>query len=150
MPAKIDMIDKKFNRLTVLSESVVDSHGQITYICRCECGNIVEGIRGRDLRSGNTKSCGCLNKEKYVERINKNTVNHSNISYIKSKKLSVRNTTGVGGVCPTKRGLYRATIGHKGKQIYLGEFSKLEDAVKARKDAEKIYFDSVLCKNNLT
>lgn len=149
MPAKIDMIDKKFNRLTVLSESVADSHGQITYTCRCECGNIVEGIRGRDLRSGNTKSCGCLNKEKYVERINKNTVNHSNISYIKSKKLSVRNTTGVRGY-PTKRGLYRATIGHKGKQIYLGEFSKLEDAVKARKDAEKIYFDSVLCENNLT
>lgn len=150
MPAKIDMIDKKFNRLTVLSESVADSHGQITYTCRCECGNIVEGIRGRDLRSGNTKSCGCLNKEKYVERINKNTVNHSNISYIKSKKLSVRNTTGVRGVCHTKRGLYRATICHKGKQIYLGEFSKLEDAVKARKDAEKIYFDSVLCENNLT
>lgn len=150
MPAKIDMIGKKFNRLTVLSESVADSHGQITYTCRCERGNIVEGIRGRDLRSGNTKSCGCLNKEKYVERINKNTVNHSNISYIKSKKLSVRNTTGVRGVCPTKRGLYRATIGHKGKQIYLGEFSKLEDAVKARKDAEKIYFDSVLCENNLT
>lgn len=86
MPAKIDMIDKKFNRLTVLSESVADSHGQITYTCSCECGNIVEGIRGRDLRSGNTKSCGCLNKEKYVERINKNTVNHSNISYMKSKK----------------------------------------------------------------
>lgn len=109
MPAKIDMIDKKFNRLTVLSESVSDSHGQITYTCSCECGNIVEGIRGCDLRSGNTKSCGCLNKEKYVERINKNTVNHSNISYIKSKKLSVRNTTGVREVCPTKRGLYRAT-----------------------------------------
>ncbi len=54
MPAKIDMIDKKFNRLTVLSESGTDSYGQITYTCRCECGDIVEGIRGRDLRSGNT------------------------------------------------------------------------------------------------
>lgn len=54
MPAKIDMIDNKFNRPTVLSESVADSHGQITYTCRCECGDIVEGIRGRDLRSGNT------------------------------------------------------------------------------------------------
>lgn len=76
-------------------------------------------------------------------------MNHSNISYIKSKKLSVRNTTGVRGVCPTK-GLYRATISYKGKQIYLGKFSRFEDTVKARKDTEKIYFDSVLCKNNLT
>lgn len=150
MPAKIELIDKQFNRLTVLSECGKGTYGQITYTCRCECGNIVEGIRGRDLRSGNTKSCGCLNKEKYVERIKKNTVNHSNISYIKSKKLSVRNTTGVRGVCPTKRGLYRATIGYKGQQIYLGEFSKLEDAVKSRKDAEKIYFDSVLIENNVT
>lgn len=150
MPAKIEMIDKKFNRLTVLSESGKDTSGQITYTCRCECGNIVEGIRGRDLRSGNTKSCGCLNEEKYIERIRKNTVNHSNIPYIKSKKVSVRNTTGVRGVCPTKRGRYRAVIGHKGKQIYLGEFSKFEDAVQARKTAEKIYFDSVLSENDVT
>lgn len=36
MPAKIDMIDKKFNRLTVLSESGTDSYGQITYTCRVD------------------------------------------------------------------------------------------------------------------
>lgn len=30
--------------------------------CRCECGNIVS-IRGADLRSGNTKSCGCVKSE---------------------------------------------------------------------------------------
>lgn len=77
------MTDKKFNRLTVLSESGRDTYRQITYTCRCECGNIVVGMRSRDLRSGNTKSCRCLNEEKYVERIRKNTMNHL-IYYISS------------------------------------------------------------------
>lgn len=31
----------------------------VRWICQCECGNI-KSIRGSSLKSGNTKSCGCL------------------------------------------------------------------------------------------
>ena len=36
--------------------------GNIVYECRCQCGNITH-VRGSLLRSGNTKSCGCLREE---------------------------------------------------------------------------------------
>lgn len=58
----IDMIGKKFGKLTVLSrgndEIKKDGSHVIQYICECECGNIVE-VRGTFLRSGHTTSCGC-------------------------------------------------------------------------------------------
>lgn len=44
-------------------------------------------------------------------------------------------------------GRWRAYIGHKGKQIFLGEFSSKEDAIRARKEGEKKYFTSVLEEN---
>ena len=141
MPAKIDMTGKKFHRLTVIREAGRDNSGQVLWECRCDCGNI-SIVRGRDLRSGVTKSCGCLDLEKSVDRIKKETVNRSNPSRIKSKKLSMLNTSGVKGVCPTKTGRWRAYIGHKGKQVFLGEYSQKEDAVQARA-AEEIIFESL-------
>ena len=35
--------------------------------CRCDCGNIKD-IKSEALKSGDTKSCGCLNIEKRKER----------------------------------------------------------------------------------
>ena len=101
-------------------------------------------MRGRDLRSGGTKSCGCLDLENAVERIKAQTVNHSNPAAIKTKKLSTHNTSGIRGVCPTKRGAWRAYIGHKGKQIYLGEYTDIKGAISARKAGEEKYQSPIL------
>ena len=49
------MINKKFNRLTVLSENIIKTK----YDCVCDCGKKVT-VLGSDIRSGHTKSCGCL------------------------------------------------------------------------------------------
>lgn len=145
MPAKIDLTGKTFHRLKVVKEFGRDAWGQVLWECECSCGSDKKVIvTGNDLKRGNTKSCGCLNREKKVETIKKQTVNHSNINVIKSKKISKKNTSGIRGVCPTKNGRWRAYIGHKGKNIFLGEFSRKEDAVKARKKAEEKYFVSVL------
>lgn len=58
-----DMIGKKFNRLTVLEECEERTKDRKkVYKCVCECGNIVNVI-GKNLRNGNTKSCGCLKHE---------------------------------------------------------------------------------------
>lgn len=59
------------SRLIVLKE--VESHitkgGNriVQYLCQCECGNQVI-VRGCNLRNGNTKSCGCIAREKIIQR----------------------------------------------------------------------------------
>lgn len=57
-PVKIGEI---FGKLTVLEKTVVKKGRQL-YICQCECGN-KKAIRGSDLRSKRTRSCGCIQVE---------------------------------------------------------------------------------------
>ena len=58
---KVDMIGKRFSRLLVLEEAGREYSGYL-YKCRCDCGAVLT-VRGASLRSGNTKSCGCLLRE---------------------------------------------------------------------------------------
>lgn len=55
-----------FNRLTVIERSG-SAGGQAAYLCLCECGND-SIVRSNDLRTGNTKSCGCYNLEQIAIR----------------------------------------------------------------------------------
>lgn len=59
------MIGQTFGRLTVLAEASkrvgADGRARRTYACQCECGTIL-GVLAQSLASGNTKSCGCLNR----------------------------------------------------------------------------------------
>lgn len=58
---KINIIGKKFSKLTVLEECKErDKHNKIMYKCKCDCGKIVI-VNGNNLRVGNSKSCGCMN-----------------------------------------------------------------------------------------
>lgn len=57
MGAKLDLRGQRFGRLTVLEEGKHTQSG-IYWKCRCECGNIKE-VRGRELRNGLIKTCGC-------------------------------------------------------------------------------------------
>jgi len=55
--------------------------------------------------------------------------------------LNKNNSSGVTGICWWKRdGKWRARIYVNGKEIHLGLFAKKEDAITARKDAEKKYY----------
>lgn len=61
MPAKIDLTGKKFGKLTVLKESENKINGRVSWICKCSCGNDEQIIvSSNSLRTGNTKSCGCI------------------------------------------------------------------------------------------
>jgi hypothetical protein len=58
-----DMAGQKFGRLLVLRRGpTTSSKGAASWICRCECGT-ERNVLGESLRSGNTQSCGCLQKE---------------------------------------------------------------------------------------
>ena len=57
------MIDRKFGRLLVLEYSgrqLNSNHSR--WLCFCECGNQCI-VSGKTLRSGETRSCGCLRAE---------------------------------------------------------------------------------------
>ena len=52
----------RFGRLEVIEMSHVDKSGKAFWICKCDCGN-KKIVSGDKLRSGKTKSCGCLQAE---------------------------------------------------------------------------------------
>lgn len=66
-----DLTGKTFGRLTVLdrAEDYVYPSGckERMWRCKCECGNEVV-VRGKRLRNGTTKSCGCIRREMMCER----------------------------------------------------------------------------------
>lgn len=67
MPAFQDLTGKVFGRLTVLERAENNRDKNVKYRCRCKCGN--ERVVYRNaLATGKTKSCGCLNREKMIER----------------------------------------------------------------------------------
>lgn len=57
-----NLIGKKFERLLVLKRASNGPSGQSRWLCICDCGRnrIVYGI---SLNSGNTKSCGCFQRQ---------------------------------------------------------------------------------------
>lgn len=70
MAKLINLIGKRFGRLSPIKVVGKDKWGDYRWLCMCSCGN-EKIISGNSLRNGNTKSCGCLNREKII-RINKN------------------------------------------------------------------------------
>lgn len=55
---KIDLVGMIFGRLTVIGPHE-SKNGRTMWECQCECGNTIVA-RSENLKSGNTKSCGCL------------------------------------------------------------------------------------------
>lgn len=62
MGAFIDLTGQKFGKLTVIKR--VDNKGEkVAWQCICDCGKHTI-VTGTALKSGNSKSCGCLKLEK--------------------------------------------------------------------------------------
>lgn len=66
----INLIGRTFGRLLVKNREGRDTTGGITWMCVCSCRNY-KAIAGRSLRSGETRSCGCLQKELIGNRARK-------------------------------------------------------------------------------
>lgn len=64
-----NLIGKRFGKLTVIKLSYIE--GKISkWLCKCDCGNEKE-ILAKNLKKGRTLSCGCLAKQKRLEKITK-------------------------------------------------------------------------------
>lgn len=57
----VNLVGKRYGRLTVIEETKKRSHHHIVWKCMCDCGNFVE-ISSHDLIT--RKSCGCIREEK--------------------------------------------------------------------------------------
>lgn len=69
----IDETGNTYGRLIVIEKlDKKDSDGRNLFRCRCACGNEIE-TAGKRLRSGITRSCGCLQKEKALQTLKNKT-----------------------------------------------------------------------------
>lgn len=62
MSKPIDLTNQTFNRWTVISRAPNNKRGETMWNCVCECGK-KKIVSGYSLRSGSSKSCGCLQRE---------------------------------------------------------------------------------------
>ena len=66
---------QKFNRLTALQPTNFrNTNGSVFWDCICDCGNMAK-VTTSSLRSGHTKSCGCLHIEQAIKTC-KNKATH--------------------------------------------------------------------------
>lgn len=57
-----NLLNQTFGRLRVIERAESTSAGKSRWKCKCECGNEAF-VTADDLKSGHTKSCGCLHRE---------------------------------------------------------------------------------------
>ncbi len=64
---RIDMKGRRCGRLLVLSFCAPVGDGRAKWLCLCDCGKQVS-VLGKHLRCGNTRSCGCIQREVVAHR----------------------------------------------------------------------------------
>lgn len=149
---KKDFSGEKYGSLTLLKKIKGETH--TLYLCECECGNKIT-TEFSSIKRGATSSCGCKKKQvssktglenikKAKEGLKKFQVENTNLKNLNNIPLS-NNTSGAKGVYLHKpSGTWMARINFKRKPIHLGNFKEKEDAIKARKKAEEIYFHPII------
>lgn len=58
----VDLTGNVYGKLTVISKEKKKRGHKPTWLCKCECGNMVS-VTGSNLQTGHTGSCGCSRKE---------------------------------------------------------------------------------------
>lgn len=139
------------NGITLLEKTDKKRRNAYLWKCRCRCGNIfyAEGYR---IANSEIKSCGCSKKvfreanlKKARNKLNTKFVDGTFLPLLNNEKMNAKNKYGHVGI--SKRGnKYIARITIARKTINLGSYTVLEDAIKARKEAEEKYYKSIIDK----
>ena len=105
---RLDISGQRFGRLTAV-KNLGSNHGRCNiWLCKCDCGNEVK-IPTDSLRSGNTKSCGCLRDE---------LISHVNAKHNKSKCNRLYNVwVGMRQRCNDKNHKSYANYGGRGISV---------------------------------
>ena len=148
----MDLGEHRYGRLLVLhaaSQEEIETLGKKTFedpwLCRCDCGKICI-CEKENLRSGRTKSCGCLLKEQRKINMKKaiHFVDGTCVELLANRRSGRGNRSGHLGVYQREGQRWRAEIGFQGKRYNLGTYDSIEDAVEARKQAEQNMYQPFL------
>ena len=148
-----DLTKRQFGRLTVIypTDQRDPNNGSVIWHCKCQCNNEID-VSATDLTRMRVSSCGCLAEDvqsqsghKVGQFVKDNFCKDgTNIKNLTSK-IPKNNTSGYKGVSyDKKRCKWTAQIVFQSKSYYLGRYDKKEDAVEARKLAEKELFEKYL------
>lgn len=144
---RLDLTGERYGRLLVLGPAREDGQEGMYWECLCDCGKRCVGHKER-LRSGLTRSCGCLQREQ--RKKNMETAIHfvegTCLERIACRKKASNNTSGRRGVYRRENDRWRAVIGFQGKVYNLGTFRSFEEAAAARKEAEERLYDPFIRK----
>lgn len=77
MPKRINIKGERYGRLVVI-KSLKDKNGKTRWRCRCDCGQ-VKDTGTHQLRGGNTRSCGCLTRERLNAKPTRRTHGYTGI-----------------------------------------------------------------------
>jgi hypothetical protein len=69
MPPRIDLTGQTFSRLTVIELAGHNRRGKLLWRCTCSCDGREVVVATNDLRRGNSRSCGCLSRERSGNRV---------------------------------------------------------------------------------
>lgn len=86
----INEIGHKYGKLLVIARGKSKNTKNATWICKCDCGTIIE-VLGKSLRQGHTTSCGCVKST--GERLISNFLMNHNINFI--QQYSFNDLTGI-------------------------------------------------------
>jgi 5-methylcytosine-specific restriction endonuclease McrA len=84
-----ELVGQKFGRLTVIAKHSQNNSSDWHYLCKCTCGN-EKVIVGFSLKNGDTKSCGCYNRDVTINR-NKLNVGEASPKWKGDSKISPQN-----------------------------------------------------------
>ena len=147
---KNDLTGRRIGRLTVIGLS--DRYGSRgnrqtqLWECRCDCGGTT--YKATDtLTNPDISMCRACAAEYGITqaRTNLGYGGGTQITKIRNCSAASKNASGVrGAYLDRKTGKYRARLKFKGTLYDLGSFTRLEDAVKARRRGEEEFFDPFL------
>lgn len=138
----VDLVGRRFGKLTVLRFAHFKNNYPYWH-CKCDCGT-EKIVYQHNLLSGTTSSCGCARSSNGKKYHDKNLTYYDGVIIEKAAARTTpkNNTSGFRGVSYVKKtNKWRAKLIFKGVRYELGHYYDLEDAIKARLDAEEIIDD---------
>lgn len=119
MPAFIDITGQKYGRLTAIRRTSTGSRkAKGKWLFQCDCGNQIE-CTANHVRTGNTKSCGCLKLES-SSKTGKQTIkllHERQVTHGYTGKRLYRIYKGMKSRCYNQNVPYYAYYGGKGIKI---------------------------------
>jgi hypothetical protein len=141
MPIPLKLIGSKFGRLTVISQNGHAGADRV-WQCVCDCG-LSATVSTEKLRSGNTRSCGCLKRDavikrnvetamkkrlinppKLIARTDKRTFGELAVLFSDSQAVEISRTAGWQG----KSGIY-ALVNRLTGKLYVGSTVSLKGRI---------------------